>query len=105
MHKHLYRSQLPDNITFEQAASVPLGVGTTTIPLYSPSPLGVGLKTPWDGGRGYYADQPTLILGGAGSVGQYGTSQPRHILRMLTRSIVIFNQPSNSLSSLAFLPS
>ncbi|KAF8557925.1 GroES-like protein [Imleria badia] len=63
--------KLPDNITFEQAASLPLGVGTTVVPFYSPSPVGVGLKAPWDGGRGHYAGQPALILGGASSVGQY----------------------------------
>ncbi|KAI9573299.1 chaperonin 10-like protein [Boletus coccyginus] len=63
--------KLPANITFDQAASLPLGVSTTVIPLYSPSPAGVGLKAPWDGGRGHYAEQPALVLGGAGSVGQY----------------------------------
>ena len=45
------------------------------VPLYSPSPVGVGLKAPWDGGRGHYAGQPALILGGASSVGQYGRSR------------------------------
>ncbi|KAI9573297.1 chaperonin 10-like protein [Boletus coccyginus] len=63
--------KLPANITFDQAASLPVGVATTVIPLYSPSPVGVGLKAPWDDGRGHYAGQPALILGGAGSVGQY----------------------------------
>ncbi|KAF8557927.1 GroES-like protein [Imleria badia] len=64
-------SKLPDNITFEQASSLSVGVSTTTIPLYSPSPLGVGLKAPWDGGRGHYAGQPAVVFGGASSVGQY----------------------------------
>ncbi|KAF8131865.1 chaperonin 10-like protein [Boletus edulis] len=63
--------KLPANITFEQAASLPLGIGTTVVPLYSPSPVGVGLKALWDGGRGHYAGQPALIFGGASSVGQY----------------------------------
>jgi len=64
-------SKIPANISFDQAASLPLGIGTTVVPLYSPSPVGIGLKAPWDGGRGHYAGKPALILGGASSVGQY----------------------------------
>jgi len=63
--------RLPANISFDQAASLPVGVCTTVIPLYCPSPVGIGLKAPWDGGRGQYAGQPVVILGGASSVGQY----------------------------------
>ncbi|KAF9233967.1 chaperonin 10-like protein [Melanogaster broomeanus] len=63
--------KLPPNVSFDQAASLSVGVATASIPLYSPSPTGIGFKAPWDGGLGQYAGQPALILGGATSVGQY----------------------------------
>lgn len=34
---------------------------------------GVGLVAPWDeGGRGMYKNEPIIIMGGAGCVGQFG---------------------------------
>ncbi|KAI6131565.1 chaperonin 10-like protein [Pisolithus croceorrhizus] len=63
--------KLPSNITFDEAASIPVGVATAAIPLYSLPPTGTSLKAPWDGGRGQYAGQPALIFGGACCVGQY----------------------------------
>ncbi|KAI6033267.1 hypothetical protein F5J12DRAFT_205513 [Pisolithus orientalis] len=59
------RQRLPSNITFDKAASIPMGVATAAIPLYSLPPAGISLKAPWDGGRGQYAGQPALIFGGA----------------------------------------
>ncbi|KAF9233968.1 chaperonin 10-like protein [Melanogaster broomeanus] len=55
--------KLPPNVSFDQAASLSVGVATASIPLYSPSPTGIGFKAPWDGGLGQYAGQPALILG------------------------------------------
>ncbi|KIJ68037.1 hypothetical protein HYDPIDRAFT_37606 [Hydnomerulius pinastri MD-312] len=63
--------KLPSNITLDQAASLPVCVATAVIPLYSPAPVGIGFKAPWDGGRGQFTGQPALVLGGATSVGQY----------------------------------
>ncbi|KAG8220529.1 chaperonin 10-like protein [Butyriboletus roseoflavus] len=62
--------RIPANITFDQAAALPVCVGTVAIPFYSPSPVGAGLKAPWEGGRGQCVRQTALILGGASSVGQ-----------------------------------
>ncbi|KAF9218705.1 GroES-like protein [Gyrodon lividus] len=63
--------KLPSNITLDQAASLPVCVATAVIPLYSPPPIGIGFKAPWDGGRGQFSGKPALIFGGATSVGQY----------------------------------
>lgn len=61
----------------DEAASVPATLNTAALGLYSgPSgdTSGAGLTPPWEeGGHGKYAGQPCLIVGGATSVGQYGT--------------------------------
>ncbi|KAH7903807.1 chaperonin 10-like protein, partial [Hygrophoropsis aurantiaca] len=62
-------SKFPSNISFDQAASLPVCVATTVISLYSKA--GIGYQVPWDGGRGKYTGQPILVIGGATSVGQY----------------------------------
>ncbi|KAI0760994.1 GroES-like protein [Trametes elegans] len=69
-------AKIPDNITFEQAATVPLALTTTFMGLYNQSPapenLGLRLKPIWDPeGATAYAGTPVLIVGGAGSLGQY----------------------------------
>ena len=68
--------QIPSNLTFDQAATIPLTMATAALGLYKEQvePLsGAGLSPPWDeGGRGKYAGQPIVILGGSSSVGQHG---------------------------------
>ena len=67
--------QIPDSLSFDEAATIPLGLATAATGLFNESAKSssVGLYPPWeDGGRGKYAGQPILILGGASSVGQYG---------------------------------
>lgn len=64
--------QIPDNLSYEQAATLPLGLGTAAIGLYGRT-NGVGLMPPWKhGGVGKYRNMPILIFGGSGSVGNYG---------------------------------
>lgn len=67
-------AKLPPKLTFEQGASFPLAMGTAACGLYNKrqeSPGGAGLYPPWEqGGRGKYAGQPILIIGGSSSVGQ-----------------------------------
>ncbi len=81
--------QIPDNISFDQAASVPLGLATVVLALYNHDPntdksaLGLRLPDthrslrftpPWaEGGTSQFAGKPAFIIGGASSVGQYGT--------------------------------
>ncbi|KAH9830784.1 chaperonin 10-like protein [Rhodofomes roseus] len=68
-------AKIPDNITFDQAATIPLALATSAVALYHDGngALGgtCGLTPPWEaGGRGKYKGQPTVVLGGASSVGQ-----------------------------------
>ncbi|PCH39340.1 GroES-like protein [Wolfiporia cocos MD-104 SS10] len=69
------------NISFEQASTIPVGLGTAALGLYTESipkdidPLergSVGLFPPWEeGGRNKYAGKSVLIFGASSSVGQY----------------------------------
>ncbi|KAI0077458.1 GroES-like protein [Panus rudis PR-1116 ss-1] len=67
--------KLPSNISIEQAASISACLATSAVVLYGEiwEGGGFGLAPPWhEGGRGKYAGQPIVILGGASSLGQYG---------------------------------
>ncbi|KAI5120695.1 hypothetical protein M0805_007658 [Coniferiporia weirii] len=67
-------AKLPSNISFDQAASIPLGLATATIGLYRDrtQPSLQKLTPPWEeGGKGLYSGQPIIIFGGSTSVGQY----------------------------------
>ncbi|TFK80629.1 GroES-like protein [Polyporus arcularius HHB13444] len=67
-------SQIPDNISFDQAASVPLGLATVATGLWShhPDAKSANWPAPWEQeGSTKFAGKPALILGGASSVGQY----------------------------------
>jgi NADPH:quinone reductase-like Zn-dependent oxidoreductase len=66
--------QIPDNVSFDQAASIPLGICTAAMGFYSPvDSSGAGLTPPWEPtGEGKYKGQGILIFGGSSSVGQYG---------------------------------
>ncbi|KAL7278933.1 hypothetical protein ACG7TL_006764 [Trametes sanguinea] len=67
-------AKIPDNITTDQAASVPLALATVVTGLYNHHPQGktINWTAPWEeGGAGKFAGKAALILGGASSVGQY----------------------------------
>ncbi|EPT05363.1 hypothetical protein FOMPIDRAFT_1021609 [Fomitopsis schrenkii] len=68
-------SKIPDSLSFDQAASIPLTLSTASIALYHPQGAMNGtaaLTPPWEvGGRGKYRGHPTVVFGGATSVGQY----------------------------------
>ncbi|KIJ27305.1 hypothetical protein M422DRAFT_94435, partial [Sphaerobolus stellatus SS14] len=64
-----FAAKLPSNISFDQAASIPLCLMTAAVGLYVKD--GAGLQAPWDGGEGKCSGQSILIYGGASSVGQY----------------------------------
>ena len=73
-------AQVPHTISFDEAASIPLGLSTAAAGLYLPSEGrgGANLVAPWKGGRGKYAGQPIVVIGGSSSVGQYGTRRSTH---------------------------
>jgi len=65
-------AKIPDNISFDQAASIPLGLATAAVGFYhSNEKNGAGLDAPWEGAEGKYQGQGVLIFGGSSSVGQY----------------------------------
>ncbi|KZP26163.1 medium-chain dehydrogenase/reductase like protein, partial [Athelia psychrophila] len=65
-----YASKLPTNISFDEAASIPLTMMTAAVGFYQKGAMGAGLRAPWEeNGRGHYKGIPILITGGASSVG------------------------------------
>jgi len=71
-------AKIPENISFDQAASVQVGIVPFTIALYAQQPEGLAYLAPWEeGGRGKYAGQPIVIMGGASSLGQYAIQLAR----------------------------
>jgi len=66
--------QIPDNLGYDDAATVPLGFDTASTGLYS-DVYGIGLLPPWAGGLKKYSGNPIVIIGGSSSVGSYGKVQ------------------------------
>lgn len=78
-------AQIPPNVTFDQAATIPLALATSAVALYHSGENATGgtcgLTPPWEeGGRGKYAGRPTVVFGGASSVGQMS----ERLLELLT---------------------
>ncbi|KAJ7983165.1 chaperonin 10-like protein [Mycena polygramma] len=73
-------TKLPPNISLEEGASIPVGLFTSLHALCSQPPTGPGLVSPASpGGRGKYAGQPIVILGGAGATGHYAPQTLRFL--------------------------
>ena len=74
---HTHALQIPEGISFDQAASVPLALATIVLALWDHNPRtekSVRFTPPWEeNGLTQYAGKPALIIGGASSVGQYGS--------------------------------
>ncbi|KAG6827875.1 hypothetical protein H0H92_010144 [Tricholoma furcatifolium] len=65
-------AKIPPHLSFDEAATVPVGVAAAVAGLYLPNPYGAGLTHPFDPStRGKYASKPLIVLGGATSVGQF----------------------------------
>ncbi|EDR03259.1 uncharacterized protein LACBIDRAFT_253472 [Laccaria bicolor S238N-H82] len=70
-------TKIPENISYEQAATIPLALTTAYAGLYSNKPNGGGLEAPVEPTAvGKYAGSPIVVLGGSSSVGQYGNFSP-----------------------------
>ncbi|KAM5545171.1 hypothetical protein V8D89_001282 [Ganoderma adspersum] len=73
-------AKVPENITLDQAASVPLGLATVTtgIWVHTPGARSVSIPAPWEeGGETQNAGKPILVLGGTSTVGQYAIQAAR----------------------------
>ena len=67
--------QIPEKYSFDQAASIPLGLATviTGVWNHDPNAAAIDYPAPWEeGGLSVVKGKPTLIIGGSSSVGQYG---------------------------------
>ncbi|KZP22104.1 GroES-like protein [Athelia psychrophila] len=65
-------AKVPQSVSLEQAASLPVGICTATVGLYQTNEYGAGLMAPWEqGGQGKYSGKPFIVLGGASCNGAY----------------------------------
>ena len=66
-------TKIPNHLSFEAVASIPVCVTAAFLGLYNTKPYGAGYIAPLDNSaRGKYAGKPLIVVGGAGSVGQFG---------------------------------
>ncbi|KAG1863448.1 GroES-like protein [Suillus tomentosus] len=66
-----FAAKVPRSLSLDQASTIACGIGTAAIGMYG-TMNGIGLIPPWErGGWSKYKGWPILILGGAGSVGNY----------------------------------
>ncbi|KAG1851106.1 hypothetical protein F4604DRAFT_1934118 [Suillus subluteus] len=71
MMASLISINIPQNIPFDQAAFVQVGIIPLVVALYARQPEGLDHITPWvEGGNGKYDGQPIVIIGGTSSVGR-----------------------------------
>ncbi|KLO11441.1 GroES-like protein [Schizopora paradoxa] len=69
-------AKLPENISFDQAASIPAGLAGAVIGLYGDCDRADGAKKlsppPWEaGGEGAYKGKAVIVIGGAATIGQF----------------------------------
>ncbi|KAG6848938.1 hypothetical protein H0H93_012669 [Arthromyces matolae] len=65
-------ARIPNFLSFEAAATIPVCLTAAFLGLYNSTPYGAGYSAPFrPSAVGKYAQKPILILGGAGSVGQF----------------------------------
>ncbi|KAF8886002.1 GroES-like protein [Infundibulicybe gibba] len=65
-------SKIPPNISYDEAASIPVALTAAYVGLYHKVPHGIGLTPPVEeSGRGKYSGKPLVVIGGSSSVGQY----------------------------------
>ncbi|KIJ59659.1 hypothetical protein HYDPIDRAFT_183963 [Hydnomerulius pinastri MD-312] len=71
--------KLPANLSFDQGASICIGIAPFTAATYVPEPHGHGYTPPFEseGGVGKYKGHPILIMAGGASLGQYAIQLAR----------------------------
>ncbi|KAF9545987.1 GroES-like protein, partial [Agrocybe pediades] len=63
--------KIPDNLSYDEAATLPLAIATAYSGLYAQLPHGIGLVPPANkDGYKKYTESPIVIIGGASAVGQ-----------------------------------
>lgn len=67
----VFTAGIPANLTYDQAATLPLTLNTAAVGLYS-NTFGAGLVPPWtEFGKDKYSGKPILVSGASSSVGSY----------------------------------
>ncbi|KAG1759322.1 chaperonin 10-like protein [Suillus occidentalis] len=67
-----FTAKIPDNLGYDDTATIPLAFDTASTGLYNDNKYGFGLTPPWVlHGIGKYSATPIIILGGASAVGSY----------------------------------
>ncbi|KAF5371150.1 hypothetical protein D9758_004254 [Tetrapyrgos nigripes] len=74
---------IPENLSYTQAASVPLGLTTASVGLFSNEPAGLGLNPSFDANVKHSG--PVLVIGASTSVGQFSIQ----LLRLVKFSPII----------------
>jgi len=64
-------AKLPANITFDEAATLPTSLNTSSVALYHPT--GFGIPSPFEGHRNFGNGKSALVMGGSSVVGLGGT--------------------------------
>ena len=78
--------QIPSNVSYDEAATIPLVLSTAYVGLYNKLPYGLGIAPPSQI-VGSFAGLPFIILGGSSSVGQMGMSPLALLIAYLTSQI------------------
>ncbi|KAF5371197.1 hypothetical protein D9758_004229 [Tetrapyrgos nigripes] len=76
-------AKIPENLSYSQAASVPLGLTTASVGLFSNEPTGLGLDPSFD--LNVKHSGPVLVIGASTSVGQFSIQ----LLRLVKLSPII----------------
>lgn len=63
-------SKLPDNITYDEAATIPTALNTAAVALYDSD--GFGFPSPFEGGENFGNGKSILVLGGSSVIGLVG---------------------------------
>ncbi|KAF9564506.1 GroES-like protein [Agrocybe pediades] len=64
-------SKIPESLSYDEASTLPVLIGTAYSGLYAEFPYGLGLVPPiTDEGYGKYKDTPIFVTGGASTIGQ-----------------------------------
>ena len=75
-------NQIPPSFSFDEVAALPVAIATAVLGMYNqhPSSKSAHFIPPWEeAGLTAYSGKPVLIMGGASSVGQSGTSVLLHL--------------------------
>ncbi|KAK7448451.1 hypothetical protein VKT23_013713 [Stygiomarasmius scandens] len=72
-------AKIPTDLSYSQAATIPLGFLTAAVGLYANEPLGLGLNPTLASDVKEFSGKTALVIGGSTSVGQYAIQLLRYL--------------------------